>query len=84
MGVMADYVIVGAGAAGCVLADQLSRAGASVVLLEAGRRDTNPASKVPAAFSKLFRGKHDWNYCCLLYTSPSPRDATLSRMPSSA
>ena len=62
MGVMADYVIVGAGAAGCVLADQLSRAGASVVLLEAGRRDTNPASKVPAAFSKLFRGKHDWNY----------------------
>ena len=25
-----------------------------------------------------------WEYCCLLYTSPSPRDATLSRMPSSA
>ena len=25
-----------------------------------------------------------WNKCCLLYTSPSPRDATLSRMPSSA
>ena len=26
----------------------------------------------------------DWDECCLLYTSPSPRDATLSRMPSSA
>ena len=26
----------------------------------------------------------DWNYTCLLYTSPSPRDATLARMPSSA
>ena len=59
---MADYVIVGAGAAGCVLADRLSATGASVVLLEAGKRDSNPAVKIPAAFSKLFRGKHDWNY----------------------
>ena len=59
---MADYVIVGAGAAGCVLADRLSATGATVVLLEAGKRDSNPNVKIPAAFSKMFRGKHDWNY----------------------
>ena len=58
----ADYVIVGAGAGGCVLADQLSATGATVVLLEAGQRDRNPNAKIPAAFSKLFMGKHDWNY----------------------
>ena len=58
----ADYVIVGAGAAGCVIADQLSAAGASVVLLEAGRPDRNINAKIPAAFSKLFKTKHDWNY----------------------
>ena len=111
---MADFVVVGAGAGGSVLADQLSRTGAEVVLLEAGSRGRNPNVKIPAAFSKLFRGKNDWNYwtipqselanrrlywprgkmlggstslnamICLLYTSPSPRDATLSRMPSSA
>ena len=59
---MADYVIVGAGAGGCVLADQLSKSGATVVLLEAGRPDRNPFAKIPAAFSKLFRTTHDWNY----------------------
>lgn len=59
---MADYVIVGAGAGGCVLADQLSKTGATVVLLEAGKPDRNPNAKIPAAFSKLFRTKHDWNY----------------------
>lgn len=59
---MADYVIVGAGAAGCVLADDLSRRGAEVVLLEAGRPDRTIHSKIPAAFTKLFRGAHDWNY----------------------
>lgn len=58
----ADYVIVGAGAAGCVLADELSRVGASVLLLEAGQPDRNINTKIPAAFSKLFKGKHDWNY----------------------
>lgn len=64
----ADYVIVGAGAGGCVLADQLSTTGASVVLLEAGQRDRNPNAKIPAAFSKLFKSKHDWNY----NTTPQP------------
>lgn len=59
---MADYVIVGAGAAGCVLADELSAAGADVVLLEAGRPARSPFSKIPAGFPKLFRTQYDWNY----------------------
>jgi len=58
----ADYVIVGAGAGGCVLADQLSASGATVLLLEAGQRDRNINAKIPAAFSKLFKTAHDWNY----------------------
>ena len=68
MEAMADYVIVGAGAGGCVLADRLSKTGATVILLEAGRPDRNPNAKIPAAFSKLFRTKNDWNY----WTVPQP------------
>ncbi len=59
---MADYVIVGAGAAGCVLANELSATGAEVVLLEAGNPARTPLAKIPAAFTKLFRTKNDWNY----------------------
>ena len=59
----ADYVIVGAGSAGAALAARLSEdASVSVLLLEAGPPDTALALHVPAAFSKLFRGKYDWNY----------------------
>ena len=42
------------------------------------------ASKAGAAYVSPFVGRVDDNSFCLLYTSPSPRDATLSRMPSSA
>lgn len=59
----ADYVIVGAGAAGCALAARLSEdATVRVVLLEAGGPDTNRASKIPAAFATLFKTDYDWNY----------------------
>ncbi|HYI50412.1 MAG TPA: GMC family oxidoreductase N-terminal domain-containing protein [Microbacterium sp.] len=59
----ADYLIVGAGSAGAALAARLSEDPAvSVLLLEAGRRDTALELHVPAAFSKLFRGEYDWNY----------------------
>ncbi|WP_216910415.1 GMC family oxidoreductase [Nocardia noduli] len=58
-----DYVIVGAGSAGCVLADRLSaRAEVSVLLLEAGGEDDADEIHIPAAFSSLFKTKWDWNY----------------------
>ncbi len=59
-----DYVIVGAGSAGAVLAARLSEdPSASVLLLEAGG-ETDGADEVaiPAAFSTLFKTKWDWNY----------------------
>lgn len=59
----ADYVIVGAGSAGAALAARLTEDPAvSVLLLEAGPVDRALELHIPAAFSKLFRGKYDWNY----------------------
>ncbi|MBN9176688.1 MAG: GMC family oxidoreductase N-terminal domain-containing protein [Microbacterium sp.] len=59
----ADYVIVGAGSAGSALAARLSEdPDVSVLLLEAGPADRALELHVPAAFSKLFRGRYDWNY----------------------
>ena len=50
----ADYVIVGAGSAGCVLANRLSEDPVTrVILLEAGGKDTNPYIHIPAGFMKL-------------------------------
>jgi choline dehydrogenase len=59
----ADYVVVGAGSAGAALAARLSEDPAvTVLLLEAGPPDRALELHVPAAFSKLFRGRYDWNY----------------------
>ena len=50
-----DYLIVGAGTAGCVLANRLSAdAGVTVCVLEAGPRDWHPYIHIPAGFIKLF------------------------------
>jgi choline dehydrogenase len=58
-----DYIIVGAGSAGCVLAGRLSEdESARVLLIEAGPVDDAPEIHVPAAFSKLFQTKYDWSY----------------------
>ena len=66
----ADYVIVGAGSAGCVLAERLSAGGAGVVLLEAGGKDTNPLIHVPAGVLKLITHPVvNWNY----YTEPDEK-----------
>ena len=57
-----DYVIVGAGSAGCVLANRLSASGATVALIEAGGPDKKMEIHVPAAFSKLFKTAYDWDF----------------------
>ena len=59
---MPDYVIVGAGSAGCVLAGRLSEdPDASVLVLEAGPPDTAAEIHIPYAFPALFKSAHDWD-----------------------
>jgi choline dehydrogenase-like flavoprotein len=66
---MHDYVIVGAGSAGCVLANRLSEDPAvRVLLLEAGGKDRSLNVKIPAAFPKQFHTKLDWDFA----TEPEP------------
>jgi len=58
-----DFVIVGGGPAGCVLARRLVDTGAvSVLLLEAGPSDWNPLLHIPAGFTKLTGTSHSWGY----------------------
>jgi choline dehydrogenase len=64
---MYDYIIIGAGSAGCVLANRLTEdSSVKVLLLEAGERDTKLEIHIPAAYGKLNYTKVDWSY----YTEP--------------
>jgi len=59
----ADYVVIGAGSAGCVVASRLSETGASVILLEAGPTDWHPMIHIPAGIRALIRNPLvNWNY----------------------
>ena len=70
----AEYVVVGAGSAGCVVAARLSETGARVILLEAGPRDWLPWIHIPAGVLKLlYHPVVNWNY------SASPSAGTAGR-----
>lgn len=64
-----DYVVVGAGSAGCVLANRLTEdPSVTVLLIEAGGKDRSPNIKIPAGFAKQFHTKLDWDFA----TEPEP------------
>lgn len=71
-----DYIVVGAGSAGAVVANRLSADPRNeVILLEAGPLDKNKFAHIPAAFSKLFRSEVDWDY--LTEPQPELRDRSI-------
>src|SRR4051812_43815684 len=68
-GVMFDYVIVGAGSAGCVLARRLGEVdGVRVAVIEAGPPDSEPVIQMPLAFRQLWESRFDWG----LWSEPEP------------
>ena len=65
----ADFVIVGAGSAGCAMADRLSASGASVIVIEFGGSDAGPLIQMPGALSyPMNMPRYDWGY----WSEPEP------------
>lgn len=65
----ADYVIVGAGSAGCAIAYRLSEAGHSVIVIEFGGSDAGPLIQMPGALSyPMNMSRYDWGY----WSEPEP------------
>ena len=70
----AEYIIIGAGSAGCVLADRLTETGAEAILLEAGPSDFHPMIHIPAGILHLISNPRvNWNY------SSEPEESTGNR-----
>lgn len=58
-----DFIVIGAGSAGCVIAARLAEAGATVALLEAGGADLHPLIHIPAGVGNLvYNPKYNWMY----------------------
>ena len=76
-----DVIIVGMGPSGLVLGGLLANYGISVGIFEK-KESTVTEPRAVSIDDETLRTLQ--SFSCLLYTSPSPRDATLSRMPSSA
>jgi len=70
-----DYVIVGGGSAGCVLAARLTEDGAAkVLLLEAGGKDSHPLIHMPVGFAKMTDGPHTWGFSTTPQISANNRE----------
>ncbi len=75
-----DYVIVGGGSAGCVLANRLTADGSNkVLMLEAGKRDRHPFIHIPAGFAKLTGGPFEWGWSTVPQRHAGDREVPIAQ-----
>ena len=81
MNAVCDYLVVGAGSGGCVVANRLSASGVhKVILLEAGGRDTNPWLHIPIGYAKVhLRPQFNWLYPTEPEAELNQRSTTIPR-----
>ncbi|MPY83565.1 MAG: FAD-dependent oxidoreductase [Actinophytocola sp.] len=80
----ADYVVVGAGSAGCAVASRLAERGASVVLIEAGRPDTSRFVRVPGMIAPMhsvpqLKKRFDWGFATVPQKHAAEREIPSTR-----